>query len=115
MPRGINDLLSTSSEEVAAFLFFEAFDTDCLSVDRLHVNRHVVLFMRVVELNGGLLTYLFGKHEDVVVFELESVVVALVIFIGLMSCLILPHILGNILGNVQSKRKVPGVIKDVHH
>ena len=101
MPRGINDLLSTSSDVVAA-----AFDTDCLSVDRLHVQRHVVLFKRVVELSGGLLTYLIGKHEDVVVLKLEGVVVALVIFLGLMSCLILPHILGN----AQRKRRVLGVI-----
>ena len=71
MPRGIDDLLSTSSDIVGCFLFFVAFDTDCLSVDRLHVNRHVVLFKRVVELNGGLLTYLIGKHEDVVVLEFE--------------------------------------------
>ena len=62
------------------FSFFVAFDTDCLSIDRLHVNRHVVLFKRVVELNGALLTYLIGKLQDVVVLELEGVVVALVIF-----------------------------------
>ena len=52
MLRGIDDLLSASSDIVAAFCFFVAFDTDCLSIDRLHVNRHVVLFKHVVELNG---------------------------------------------------------------
>ena len=87
MPRGIDDLLSTSSEKVAAFCFFVTFNTDCLSISRLHVNRHVVLFKRVIELNGGLLIHLNGKHEDVVVLELEDVVVAFVIFIGLMRCL----------------------------
>ena len=91
---------------------FVAIDTDF----PLIANRHVVLLKRVVELKGGLLTYLIGKHEDVVVLELEGVVIALVILIGLMRCLILPHILGNILGNVQRKRKVLVVIiKNVHH
>ena len=85
MPRGIEDLLSTSSDVVAAFCFFVAFDADCLSIDRLRVNRHVILFKRVIELNGCLLTYLSGKHEDAVV---------LVILIGLLSCLGLPHFLG---------------------
>ena len=94
MPRGIDYLLSTSSDIVASFYFF-TLDTDCLSIDRLHVNRHVILFKRVIELNGGLLTYLSG---DVVVLELEDVVVALVIFIGLMSCLGLSKFLGYVLG-----------------
>ena len=103
MSRGINDLLSVSSISVAAFSFFVAFDSDCLSADRLHVNCHVVLLRRVIELNGGLLTYLIGKHEDVVVLDLEGVVVALVIFLGLMSCLILSNILVD-----TEKEKGPG-------
>ena len=64
MPRGIDDLPSTSSDVVAAFWFFVAFSTDCLSIDRLHVNRHVILFKRVIELNGSLLIHLSGKRED---------------------------------------------------
>ena len=39
----------------SSFLFLVAFDTGCLSIDRLRVNSR-----------GGLLTYLSGKHEDVV-------------------------------------------------
>ena len=101
MPRGIDDLLSTSSD--SCFLFSVAFNTDCLSIDRLHVNRHEVLFKHVIELNGGLLSCLSGKNEDAVVLELEDVVVAFVIFIGLMSCLGLPHFLGSVLGSVLDK------------
>ena len=50
-------------------------DTDCLSIDRLHANRHVVLFKHVIKINSSLLMYLIGKHEDVVLVELEDVVV----------------------------------------
>ena len=85
------------------FLFFVAFDTDCLSIDRLNVNRHAVLCKRVIELTGGLFTYLSGKHEVVVALELEGVVVALLIIIGLMSCLSLPQFLGYVLGSVLGK------------
>ena len=67
-PRGIDDLLSTSSELVA-------FTADCLSIDRLHVHRCVVLFMHVVVLIGSLLICLSGKNEDVVVLELEDAIV----------------------------------------
>ena len=55
----------------------------------------------------GLLTYLIGKHEDVVVLELEGVVVALVIFLGLMSCFILTHP-GKHPGKHTEKEKGPG-------
>ena len=54
-----------------------AFDTDCLSVDRPHVYCHAILFRLILKL------CLSGIREDVVV--------ELVFFDGLMSCLSLPN------------------------
>ena len=76
--RGINDLLSTSSDMIAALCFRILY---CLSVDHLHVNHHVVLFKHVVVLIGSLLIYLSGKLEDVVVLELNGEVAAFEVFI----------------------------------
>ena len=89
MSRGINDLLSTSSDIIAAFCFPSHVFTDCLSIDRLHINCHAILFKHVVNLIGSLLIQLSGKLEDVVVLELGGVA-AYEIFIGLMSRSYLP-------------------------
>ena len=83
MSRGINDLLSTSSDMTAA-RFSSAFCTDSLSVDRLHVDCHVVLSKHAVVLIGSLLIYISGKLEDVFVQELDGVVAACKLSIGLM-------------------------------
>ena len=92
MPRGIDDLLPTFSDIEVAFLLFVAFDTDGLSAARSHINCHAVLCKLILKLKGGLPYYLSGRREDVVV--------ELVVFNGLTSCLSLPHVLGNILGSV---------------
>ena len=45
MLRGIVDLLSTSSNNDTAFSFLIAFDADCLSAARSHVNCYHVLLI----------------------------------------------------------------------
>ena len=74
----------------SCFLFSFAFFTDCLSIDHLHVFRHVVLFKHVVNLVGSPLIDISGKLGDVVVLELDGVVAAYEVFIGLTSRSYLP-------------------------
>ena len=77
------------------FLFFVTLETDCLSAARSHFYCHAVLFKLILKLKGGLPNYLSGRREEVIV--------KLVYFDGLMSCLSLPHVLENMLGNVLEK------------
>ena len=65
MSRGIDDLLSTSSDMTAAVCFPSHFILIVFSVDHLHIDHHVGLFKQVVVLIGILLIYLSGKLDDV--------------------------------------------------
>ena len=64
-PRGIADLLSTSSNIDVAFCFFSAFNADCLSAARSHVSCYFVLLNLILRLNNGLSCNLIEMREDV--------------------------------------------------
>ena len=65
---------------------------------------------------GGLLTHLIGKHEDVVVLELEGVVVALFFFFWTDELLDSATHPGKHPGKRTEKEKGPGVIiNNVRH
>ena len=102
MPRRIDDLLSTFFIIVAAFCFL----SHLILMVFPHVNCHAVPFNLILKLKDGLPSYLSGRREDVDV-ELAD-------FNGLMSCLILPHILGNHPGK-RSGKSLGDTIKNAHH
>ena len=101
MHREIDDLLNFL-HYFSCFLHFVSFDTDGVAAARSHVNCHAVPFNLFLKLKDGLPSYLSGRREDV---DVE-----LVDFNGLMSFLILPHILGNVQGKV-----LGDTIKNAHH
>ena len=69
MPRRVDVFISTFSDTVSASCFFVSFDTDCLSVDRLHAHCHATLLRLIfkLKLSGDLPIHLGGTREDVVV------------------------------------------------